>query len=165
METQNNGKLDWRFDRILGESPWTLFGLGNLIYDEFQTWDTQLSLNAGVGYQFVKSPLLDLTGRFGAGAVREFGGTNESWEPQALLGADYTHQLTPIQKLVAKVDYYPEWANFSHYRVVTDVGWQIDLDKPRNVSLKASVIDWYDSTPDGAEPNTLNYAVLLLWSL
>ena len=36
VETQNNGKLDLRLDRILAESRWTLFVLENLIYDEFQ---------------------------------------------------------------------------------------------------------------------------------
>ncbi|MBX3433873.1 MAG: DUF481 domain-containing protein [Pirellulales bacterium] len=165
VETQNNGKLDVRLDRILAASPWSVFYLGNLIYDEFQTWDTQLSLNTGVGRQIFKTPDLDLTARFGAGAVREFGGVNNDWAPQALFGADYSHQISPSQKLVGKVDYYPEWADFNNYRVVTDLGWQVALDKPKNVSLKVSVIDWYDSTPDGASPNTLNYAVLLIWAL
>jgi hypothetical protein len=33
------------------------------------------------------------------------------------------------------------------------------------MSLKLSVIDRHDSTPDGAEPNNLDYAVLLIWRL
>jgi hypothetical protein len=28
-----------------------------------------------------------------------------------------------------------------------------------------SVIDRYDSTPEGAHPNDLNYSVLVLWAL
>ena len=165
LETQNNGKLDVRLDRLLAESPWSLFFLENLIYDEFQAWDVQMSLNAGVGYEFFKTPVFDLTGRFGAGGTREFGGVNSNWEPQALFGIDYSEQLTPTQKLTAKVDYFPEWADFSRYRVVSDIGWQIALDQPKNVSLKLSLIDWYDSTPDGAEPNSFNYAILLIWAL
>lgn len=164
-ETQNNGKLDVRLDRILDDSPWSLFFLENLIYDEFQAWDLQLSLNTGVGYQFLDTPALDLTGRIGAGATREFGGTNEDWEPTALFGLDYEHQITKQQKLTAKVDYYPEWADFTRYRIVSDFGWQIDLDCPEDISLKLSLIDWYDSTPDGADPNSFNYAVLMIWSL
>jgi putative salt-induced outer membrane protein YdiY len=165
VETQNNGKHDLRLDRILAESPWTLFVLENLIYDEFQAWDVQLSLNTGVGYQIFKTPALDLLGRVGAGATREFGGAENDWQPTALLGVDYNHQLTKTQKLTAKVDYFPEWEDFRQYRVVSDLGWQVDLDRPKNVSLKFSVIDRYDSTPDGVDPNSLDYAVLMIWKL
>jgi putative salt-induced outer membrane protein YdiY len=165
VETQNNGKHDLRLDRILAESPWTLFVLENLIFDEFQSWDLQLSLNTGVGYQLFKTPTLDLLTRVGAGATREFGGREEDWQPTALLGLDYNHQITRMQKLTGKVDYYPEWEDFRQYRVVSDLGWQVDLDRPKNVSLKFSLIDRYDSTPDGSVPNNLDYAVLMIWKL
>jgi putative salt-induced outer membrane protein YdiY len=165
VETQNNGKHDLRVDRILAESPWTLFVLENLIYDEFQAWDVQLSLNSGVGYQIFNTPTLDLLSRVGAGATREFGGSENDWQPTALFGVDYNHQITKMQKLVAKVDYFPEWEDFRQYRVVSDLGWQVDLDRPKNVSLKFSVIDRYDSTPDGVDPNSLDYAVLMIWKL
>jgi len=165
VETQNNGKMDLRLDRILDDSPWSLFFQENLIYDEFQAFDIQLSLNTGVGYQLIETDSLNLAGRFGAGATREIGGVDNAWMPQALIGAEYEHQLTKLQKLVAKVDYFPEWADYRDYRVVTDVGWQIDLDRPDNLSLKFSLVDRYDSTPDGVKPNNFDYAVLLMWSL
>jgi putative salt-induced outer membrane protein YdiY len=165
VETQNNGKIDVRADRTLAESRWTLFSLDNLIYDEFQAWDTQLSLNGGVGYKLLDTETIDLLTRLGAGATREFGGPDNDWQPTALLGLDYEHQISKMQRLTAKVDYYPEWEDYRQYRVVTDLGWQIDLDRPKNMSLKLSVIDRYDSTPDGAVPNNLDYAVLLIWGL
>ena len=165
VETQNNGKLDTRLDRIMAESPWTLFILENLIYDEFQPWDLQLSVNTGMGYRLIDTETLDLISRFGAGATREFGGPVNEWRPTALFGLDYAHQLTKTQRLTGKVDYFPEWADFGSYRVVTDLGWQVALDQPKNVSLKVSVIDRYDSTPDGVRPNNLDYAVMLIWSL
>lgn len=165
VETQNNGKLDVRLDRILDESPWSLFIVENMIYDEFQAFDIQLSLNSGIGYQFIDNEKIDLLGRIGVGTTREFGNVDPTWEPQSLFGFDYTHQLTKLQKLVAKTDYMPEWQDYRDYRVVSDVGWQIDLDRPKNVSLKLSLVNRYDSTPDGAAPNNLDYAVLLIWSL
>jgi putative salt-induced outer membrane protein YdiY len=165
VQTQHNAKLDARVDRILDDSPWTLFSLDNLIYDEFQNYDLQASLNVGVGYEWLKTSTIDLLTRMGAGAVREFGGVVDEWQPQALLGVDYTHQLSKLQRVAAKIDYYPEWQDFRQYRVVTDLGWQIALDKPKNVSLKLSLIDRYDSTPDGAQPNSFDYAVLFVWGL
>ena len=165
VETQNNGKVDARLDRILADTPWTLFVLENLIYDEFQSYDIQLSLNAGVGYQWIKTPQTDLLTRVGAGATREFGGVDNDWAPQALFGLDFVQQLSKMQRLRTKVDYFPEWADFRRYRVVSDVGWEIDLDRPKNMTLKFSLIDRYDSTPDGFEPNNLDYAALLIWKL
>jgi putative salt-induced outer membrane protein YdiY len=165
IETQNNAKLDVRLDRKLEGSPWTIFFLENLIYDEFQAYDIQLSLNSGIGYRFIKTDTKDLLGRFGAGATREFGGVNTDWVPQGLFGVDYTHKISDLQRFTAKVDYYPEWQDFSRYRIVTDIGWEIDLDRPKNMSLKLSVIDRYDSTPDGAQPQNLDYAALITWGL
>ena len=165
VETQNNGKIDLRLDRILAESAWTLFVLENLIYDEFQAYDVQLSLNAGVGYRVVDTEVVDLITRFGAGATREFGGVDNQWKPQALFGLEYEERISKTQRIVAKIDYFPEWEDFRNYRVVTDLGWQIDLDRPKNVSVKLSLVDRYDSTPDGVEPNNFDYAVLLIWGL
>ena len=42
---------------------------------------------------------------------------------------------------------------------------QIDLDRPKNVSLKLSLIDRYDSTPEGAQANNIDYSVLMIWKL
>ena len=165
IETQNNGKVDSRLDRIIGETRYTWFVLENMIYDEFQSYDIQLSLNSGLGYQWIKTPITDLMTRLGAGATREFGGVDNDWEPQALLGLDLAHSLTATQRLTAKVDYFPEWEDRRNYRVVSDLGWQVDLDRPKNVSLKVSVIDRYDSTPNGREANNLDYAVVLIWKL
>jgi len=165
LETQNNALLDVRVDRKLGESPWSLYFLNQELYDEFQAYDLRVSANTGLGYQFIDTQHLDLVGRFGAGASREFGGPDDSTAYEALFGFEYDHELTRAQRLSAKVDYFPEWEDFSRYRVVTDVGWEIDLDRPSNMSLKFSIIDRYDSTPNGADPNEINYSVLLIWGI
>lgn len=165
VETQNNALLDVRIDRKLGDSPWSLYFLNQELYDEFQAYDLRVSGNTGVGYQFIDTEHLDIVGRFGAGASREFGGPDDSTAYEALFGLEYDHELTKTQRVYAKADYFPEWEDFSRYRVVTDIGWEIDLDKPGNMSLKFSVIDRYDSTPNGADPNEINYAVLLIWGI
>jgi len=165
VDTQNNALLDVRIDRLLGDSPWTVFFLNQELYDEFQAFDVRVSLNSGLGYQLIDTETVDLLTRAGAGASKEFGGPDDRWAQEALFGLDYEHQLSPSQRLTAKVDYFPEWKDFEKYRVMTDLGWEIDLDKPKNVSLKLSITDRYDSTPNGADPNELNYAVLMIWGL
>jgi putative salt-induced outer membrane protein YdiY len=165
IETQNNGIHDLRLDRILADTPWTLFFLENFIYDEFKVYHVQLSLNSGLGYQWIKTEATDLLTRMGVGTLREFGGVENDWQPTAIAGFDFTRQLTKMQRLTAKVDYFPEWEDFGNYRVIADFGWEIQLDQPKNMSLKVSAIDRYDSTPDGSTPNALDYAVLLIWGL
>jgi len=165
VETQNNALLDVRIDRKLGESRWSLFFLNQELYDEFQAYDLRVSFNSGLGYQFIDTKTIDLMGRFGTGASHEFGGPDDRWAYEALFGMEYDHELSKTQRLSAKVDYFPEWESFALYRVVTDVGWEIDLDRPGNLSLKFAIIDRYDSTPNGANPNEINYSVLLIWGI
>jgi len=165
IETQNNALLDVRVDRKIGDSPWSLYFLNQELYDEFQAFDLRVSANVGLGYQWIDTKHLDLVGRFGAGASREYGGPDESTAYEALFGMEYDHELSKTQRLSAKFDYFPEWEDFDEYRVVMDIGWEIDLDRPGNMSLKFSIVDRYDSTPNGVNPNELNYSVLLIWGI
>ncbi|WP_197530285.1 DUF481 domain-containing protein [Bythopirellula polymerisocia] len=165
VETQNNALLDVRLDRPIDGSPWSLFALNQTLYDEFQAYDLRVSLNTGVGYQWCDTETFDLEGRFGIGTSREFGGPDNRWTREALFGLESEYLLSKTQRLTAKVDYFPEFEDFNQYRVVTDAGWEIDLDRPSNVSLKFSVNDRYDSTPNGVDPSLLNYSAVLIWGL
>lgn len=164
--TQNNATLDIRNDWMLDDtSPWTLYGTGNAFYDEFQAFDLQVAANTGVGYRFVNRPELSMIGRFGGGTSREFGGPDDRWVPESLFGFEYNQQFAGNQKLYGKIDYYPEWEEVGEFRMVTDVGWEVELNQPKNLSLKISATDRYDSTPHEADPNLVNYSVLLLLKL
>jgi putative salt-induced outer membrane protein YdiY len=164
--TQNNAQFDVRNDWLLDEeSPWTLFGTGNVFYDEFQAFDLQTNANSGVGYRFVDDAELSLLGRLGMGASREFGGPDERWVPESLVAFEYSQQLSETQKFYTKLDYFPEWDELGEFRLVADAGWEIELVQPSNLSLKISANDRYDSTPNGAEPHLVNYSVLLLLKL
>ncbi len=165
QRTQNNAELDARHDWLFAESHWTLFGATNLLFDEFQAFDMRLALNGGVGYQWIDTPSQTLIGRLGGGSSREFGGPDNRWVPEALFGAQYDLTVRDTQKLYARVDYFPDFADFSSYRLVTDVGWEVEVDPDSKMRLKVSVTDRYDSTPNGADPNLVNYSVVVLWKL
>ncbi len=166
IDTQNNAQFDVRNDWLLDESsPWTLFAMGTVFYDEFQMFDLQVNANSGIGYQFVDVAGISMLGRVGAGGSREFGGPDDSWVPEALLGFEYEQQISASQKLYGRLDYYPEFEDFTRYRLVADVGWEVELDRPSNLSLKISATDRFDSTPNGVDPHLINYSVLLLLKL
>jgi hypothetical protein len=48
-------------------------------------------------------------------------------------------------------------------RINSKAGWELLLDEEMNLSLKLTVLDRYDSTPNRAEPNDIDYAAMLLW--
>ena len=164
--TQDNAQLDVTQDWLIDESsPWTLFAATDVFFDKFAAYDLQTNMNLGVGYRFVHTPELELMARLGGGALREFGGPENEWKPESLLGFEYSQKVTQTQKFYGKLDYYPEWDQVGEYRLVADTGWEIELVQPSNLSLKISATDRYDSTPDGVNPHLVNYSVLLLLKL
>ncbi len=116
-----------------------------------------------MGYAFIKRDTRQLAGRFGSGASREFGGGDETWVPEAVFGTDYEHKLSKRQKLSANVDYFPAWEDFTDYRIVSKASWELSLDEETHLSLKIGMIDRYDSTPFGLDPNDVDYFVTLMW--
>lgn len=162
-ETQNNGRLNTSFDRLLGGTPWSAFVKTGLEYDEFKAFDLRFNINSGLGYYWVRSESTTFVTRFGAGTSREFGGPDDSWVPEAVFGYEASHQLTERQKIKGQLEYFPQWDDFSSYRIVSDVSWEILLDGVDNLSLKLAATDRYDSTPQGLKPNDLFYSALLLW--
>jgi len=165
IETQHNGLANFGYERFFGETPWTFFVKEMLEYDEFKAFDLRIAINTGIGYRFIKTDTTKLQGRLGAGFSHEIGGPDDEWTPEAVIGADYERQLTSRQKLVFKADYFPEWADFNSYRLVTDLSWEVLLDEAHDLNLKLSVNDRYDSTPNGDKPNDIYYGLLLLWKI
>ena len=163
VETANRTFLDWRYERLFGESPWTWFAHGTVDYDEFKPFDVRVSIDTGLGYQFVDTETTSLLGRSGGGWSREVGGPNDEYVPEALFGADFKHQLSKRQKFTVTVDYTPDVTDFRDYRLKTKLAWDVLLDEEMNLSLKLSVLDRYDSTPNGVKPNDIDYAITLLW--
>jgi len=165
IETQHNALFNTGYERFLGESRWTYFLKSGMEYDEFKAFDLRLVYNGGIGYHWVKTDTLKFKTRFGAGVSHEVNGPDDDWEPEAVYGADYEWKYSDRQKITAMVDYFPQWSDFGDYRLVTDFGWAVLLDEAANLSLKLSVKDRYDSTPNGRRPNDVDYAILLLWKL
>ena len=156
-----NGRRDWKFE----DSAWRFFVLGKLEFDEFQAWDGRASLFAGPGYVFVENEKTFLMGRVGVGGAYEFGGSqDDDFIPEALLGADFTHQLTERQSIYANLDFYPSLEDIGPYRAVAKAGWQVTVDPETNLVLKIGVEDRYDSSPGGQKRNDVDYFATLGWT-
>ncbi len=163
VTTEDNGRLNTDYDRLIGDTKWSLFAKSGLEWDKFKAFDLRFNVNGGIGYHWIRTDDASFVTRFGAGASKEIGAPDDAWSPEAVFGVDAERQLTPRQKLKGKVDYFPAWENFSDYRLVADASWEVLLDGSDNLSLKVAATDRYDSTPQGARPNDVYYSLLLLY--
>lgn len=162
-QTAHRAFLDGRAERLFSQSPWSCFAHGTVDYDEFKRFDMRVTQDAGLGYQLVQTESTCLAARLGGGFSHEIGGSDERYVPEAVFGMEFEHRLGKRHKLSVVGEYSPDVTDFGGFRVNTRAAWEALIDQKMNLSLKLSVLDRYDSTPDGAEPNDLDYAAVLLW--
>jgi putative salt-induced outer membrane protein YdiY len=156
--------FEGRCERLLAKSRWSLFVHETIEYDEFQPFNVRDTSDAGVGYRLIKTDLTTLIGRFGGGFSHEYGGPeNGQYFPEAVFGLQMDCQLTKRQKLVGVVEYAPDVGDFLRYRIRTQAALEISLDQEKNLSLRMGVLERYNSVPNGALPNDLDYALMLMW--
>ena len=161
--TEDNARMHYDFDRLLGDSKWAAFTKTGLEYDEFKAFDLRLNLNGGLAYNFIRDQDTQLISRVGSGVSKEFGSRDDRWKPEALFGGELSHQLNARQKIKAKFNYFPVFDDWSDYRIVTDASWETLVGESKNFSLRLAVNDRYDSTPGGRKPNDFYYSALLLY--
>ena len=116
VTTEDNGRVNLDYDRLLGDSDWSAFGKLGLEWDKFKAFDLRLNLNGGLGYHWVRTKKASLVTRFGAGASKEFGSPDDDWTPEGVFGIEAERQLTSRQKIKGKFDYFPAWENANDYR-------------------------------------------------
>lgn len=160
---ENRAIFNTRYEWLFGSSPWSLFASGQMEYDQFRAFDVRLAAHLGVAYTFIKNERTLLKSRVGAGASREFGGPDDDWTPEALFGLDFEHCFSAKTKFVANFDYFPNLGDWTDYRWQLRAALETVLVEDWNLSLKVGVFDRYDSTPEGAKPNDLEYFAVLLW--
>lgn len=161
--TENRLLLQARNDWFINESPWSVFVLGEVEFDEFEDWYARLVGTVGLGYQFIKNDVTTLNGRIGFGGSYEVDGDPEEFTPEAYLGADWSHKLTEKQSLTASVDYFPSLEDSADYRIIGRAGYQVLLDEETSMSLILGVEDRYDSTAED-DKNNIDYFLQLGWS-
>jgi putative salt-induced outer membrane protein YdiY len=138
------GLHDWYFSN----SPWLLFADGRYDYDDFQTWQHRLASHGGFGYRFRDTETLKLTGRIGAGAVKEWGSEEEDLRPEGLIGGDLRWKISDRQTLGAEATFYPQLDDMGEYRFVSKLDWSLLVDPATNMSLTTGLQYEYQSVVD-----------------
>ena len=138
--TNDQATIGAQYDWNLNDSKWSPFVEGRFDYDSFQSWEYRLQSFAGVGYDLYESDTQELTLRAGAGVVREFNSPRNEFIPEALLGVDYSLQLSDRQSLEFEGRYFPSLLDFSEFRATAKLGWRFDIDEVfEGFSLSAGV--------------------------
>jgi putative salt-induced outer membrane protein YdiY len=163
-ETAHRLFFEGRDELLFPNSPWSLYVHQTTEYDEFRAFDLRVTGDAGIGYQFIKNDAVSLLGRAGPGFSHEIGGPDDSVVPEAVFGLAYEHKITARTKISASTDYYPDVSDVSEFRLNSQINWEMVLDEALHLSLKLGAMDRYDSTPNGAEANDLDYSATILWS-
>jgi hypothetical protein len=163
VTTANTALADGRIEWPMPESRWNYYVHGLLEYDQFKAFHYRLSGDTGIGYEFIQTPATLLIGRTGVSASQEVGGPDDKVNPEWAFGGEFKHKFNPTHSISAKVDYFPNLTDFGDFRLNSQAGWEIALSSAWGLSLKLTVIDRYDSTPQGRSPNDLDYSTVLLW--
>lgn len=164
IETAHRLFSEVRWELLFEDSAWTWFFHETTEYDEFKDFDVRLSYDTGLGRCLIKNDMTSLLARAGAGTSHEVGGSNEDFVPEAVFGLEFKHKLNQRQKVSASSEYSPDVTDFLDYRLKSKASWEVLLDEKTNLSLKVSLLDRYDSTPNGKKANDLDYTLTLLWN-
>jgi putative salt-induced outer membrane protein YdiY len=156
--------FDGRFEWLIADSRWSWFVHETIEYDEFQTFDVRDTSDAGLGYRLIKNENTTFIGRIGSGFSHEYGGPeNGQYIPEVVFGLQLERQIGKRQKILGAVEYAPGVGDFDRYRIRTQAALEVLLDEERNLSLRMGVLERYNSRPNGALPNDLDYALVVIW--
>ena len=162
--TANTALSDGRLEWPMPNTPWNYFIHGLTEYDEFKAFNVRISGDTGFGYEWIQNDATTFITRTGLAFSHEIGGPDNTIHPELLFGGEYKHKFNATHTVSMKIDYYPNVTEFSDFRLNSVASWEIALAQAWGLSLKLSIIDRYDSTPQGARPNDLDYSTLLIWT-
>jgi hypothetical protein len=162
--TEHRAAFDIRNDWLFKDSPWRWFAQGRAEYDQFQDWNVRLTGFTGPGYELIKNDTTLLLLRAGIGGNQTIGGDNEDFTPEALLGADFTHQISERQKVFLTGEIYPSLEDGGEFRGLARGGWEILVDPEMNMNLRLGFENRYDSDPGpDVDKNDLDYFIALVF--
>ena len=107
-----------------------------------------------------------LIGRTGLGVSKEFGGDNDDWTPEALLGLESFWAISKHHSVEFKNSLYPNLDKLGEFRNLTELNWKIGLADINNLNLKVGFVNDYDSLANGeSQENDFQYRLLLAFDI
>jgi hypothetical protein len=162
--TDNNLLVSSIYDKHLESDPRVLwFVKGQAQWAPLQGFEQRLSAWGGVGYQILKKPKADVTGKIGAGYTYEFGNINEGY-PQLYASIEWDWDITENQAIVGSYWITPDFADFTDFLMLARLEWTMKLpDIPGLKLLGGARWQYQSQVPTGDVQNDIRvYAGLRL---
>ena len=154
------------YDWLMPESRWFRFGQGRYDWDDFEEWNSRISVSGGSGYYFIDRAGLRLAGRAGLGLTQTIGGEADELDPEATVGVDANWQINPRQSLEFANNLALQLDQPGELRNLTSLAWLIKLDQFNGIDLKFGINNEYESEPAGtSSTNDFKYNLSLTWQL
>lgn len=137
------GLHDWL---VPGEK-YFYFAEGRYDWDRFEDWDSRFSGRVGLGYDFVRTDELTLTGRTGLGAT-EGTGDGRSWDAEGSVGGEGRWRPREGMELGANSTYYAALNNTRFadpWRVISEAYCEMQMAAFEQVSVRLFVEHEYRS--------------------
>ncbi len=160
--TENRFTARARNEWLRGDSKWSGFLESELELAEFLAYDARLRGGTGVVYRFVDNDETLFSTRLGLGAARQFNGTNDDIDPEAIIALAFSHKLSPRQRFEFSADYFPDLRDTAEFRAEFRAGYEIGLNEKNNIKLRLSLEDRYNSSAN-TDRNNLDYFAELVY--
>lgn len=154
-----------RYERRLAEDGrWSVFGQSTQEFDEFKDYNVRATGSAGLSHEAIRTERATLKLYAGVGAAREFGGSDKSVNPFALLGAEHTRKINDHVSFSASGELEPRLDNVGEYRVHGKAKLDFDLNNSGSMKLSLGLEDEFDSDPGAAKKNDFYYFAAIVYS-
>lgn len=159
-------KNDWYNSAIqewfLPDHPrWSVFVQGELEYDEFQDWDVRAAGFVGLGYILIDEEDTKLRGRAGVGGSYEWGGADEEFTPEALIGYDFSHDFNERSRIVSIGNLYPNLEEGGEFRSYVNAAYEIDMTDDKAWSFRIGIEHEYDTLSEARNWDLDYYAAIV----
>jgi len=145
-QTENDLVMQLDNDYLLPGSQWFWFHRERIDWDKLAEWDYRFGGHIGTGYDFINTEQLTTSGRLGIGGTQTWGGEEEGFSPELLIGAEAAWQISEIQSLALSNTLYPSLEETGEFRNITRFDWAWKLsDLYKGVALKLGMINEYES--------------------
>jgi putative salt-induced outer membrane protein YdiY len=168
-KTVNRFSSSWENTWFQTDRPWDIFTTLQFDWAEFQSWDQRVIGGVGIEYELLKytkdEHVLTLSVRLGSGFRKEFQSEDDELIPEGLLGLLVDWSISDKQTLTADSTWYPDYEDTSNYRLVTNAGWNLQMDSSNTLQFSVGFHHEYNSVvDDGIEKSDLQLTAGIKYS-
>ena len=153
----------FRSEINLPNPAWSWFNQVGVEIDRFKNYDYRISLHTGLSFKVIDEELRKFKLRFGGGTSSEIGGASGAYNPELQFGADWERKIFESTRIYATADYFPNVSDFGDFRLNTNAGLDVLVDRARNINFRIFAQNRFDSTPPvGNQESDLDYGAALV---